>query len=58
METVPTPVSFIEHLLAVPKTSDEHIEEFEAKRLDVQLRLIDLDDFSNSSFADKSTLNT
>jgi hypothetical protein len=40
--------SFIEHLMAIPKTPAKAIDEFDPKRLDVQLRTIDLDDSSNS----------
>lgn len=44
--------SFIKHLEAVPKTPDENADEFEANRLDIQPRTIDLDDSFNNCFID------
>ncbi len=52
MTTIPSSISLIEHLLAVPKTSDENADEFEANRLDIQPYTIDLDDFSISCIID------
>lgn len=44
--------SFIKHVKAIPKTPDENADEFEANRLDIQLRTIDLDDSSNNHLLD------
>lgn len=52
MTTIPSSISLIEHLLAVPKTSDENADEFEANRLDIQPHTIDLDDSSISCIID------
>ena len=53
MKTTVTSISFIEHLLAIPKTPGKKVDEFTTERLDAQPRSIDLDDFSNDSFVDK-----
>ena len=57
MEKITAPISFIEHLLAIPKTPDEDAHEREAERLDIQLRPIDLLDLSSNCFVDESALN-
>jgi hypothetical protein len=48
--------SFINHLIAIPKTPAETMDEFDAKRLDIQLRTIDLSDPSRHHSIDKSVL--
>ena len=48
--------SFIKHLTAIPQTPDDHIDEFDAKRLDIQLHTIDLSDSSSHESIDKSVL--
>lgn len=40
-----TRVSFIQHILAIPKTSGASGDEFEAKHIDIQPRTIDLSDY-------------
>lgn len=46
--------SFIKHLMTIPKTPAETIDEFDAKRLDIQLRTIDLSDSSSHYSIDES----
>ena len=46
--------SFIKHLMATPQIPAGHIDEFDAKRLDIQLRTIDLSDFSSHHSIDES----
>lgn len=41
-------ISFIEHLLAIPKTQDETAAEYEAKRLSIQQSSIDLGESTNN----------
>ena len=48
MTIIAPPISFIAHLLAIPKTPDENADEFKASRLDIQPRSIDLGDSSNN----------
>lgn len=48
--------SFIKHLMNIPKTPAEAIDEFDAKRLDIQLNTIDLSDSSSHHFIDESVL--
>lgn len=48
--------SFIKHLMAMPQTPDDHVDEFDAKRLDIQLHTIDLIDSSGHESIDKSVL--
>ena len=48
--------SFIKHLITTHKTSAETIDEFDAKRLNIQLRTIDLSDPSSHHSIDKSVL--
>lgn len=40
--------SFIKHLMTIPKTPAETIDEFDAKRLDIQPRSMDLGDSTNN----------
>ncbi len=47
MTTISSSISLIEHLLAIPKTPVETMDEFDVKRLDIQLRTIDLSDSSS-----------
>ena len=54
MKLIIPPISFIEYLLATPKTPSENADEFEAERLDVQTRSVDLYDSCNN---DKSAQN-
>jgi hypothetical protein len=46
--------SFIKHLMFTPQTPDGHIDEFDAKRLDIQLRTVDLSDSSTHPSIDES----
>ena len=48
MKLIIPPISFIEHLLAIPKTPRENADELEDERLDVQTRSIDLYDSCNN----------
>lgn len=57
MGKIAPPISFIEHLLAIPETPDEDAHEREAERLHIQLRPIDLLDLSSNCFVAESALN-
>jgi hypothetical protein len=48
--------SFIKYLIAIAKTPAETIDEFDAKRLNIQLRTIDLSDPSSHYSIDKLVL--
>lgn len=48
-----TRVSFIEHLLAIPKSPNLNGDEFDAERLDVQPRSLELRERASKCFTDK-----
>jgi hypothetical protein len=48
-----TRVSFVEHVLVIPKTSNPNRDEFGAERLDIQTRSIELLECANNYLADK-----